>query len=248
MALEELDGLFSDITEADRATIKSILERNPSAASRLSQRETVYSAFVDGDVDKLAGVTATAQTVTQQPTTTVSSPAAVDMADLDRRLDERMGKIWDDPRLNERVEARAKAIAEQIALEAENCAGRRSAYLSDEIFTLRSRHREEYGKDLDRVGFEKFVNDNTGKYGSLTTAYEAFTETDRIQKIKDEAFKAGQAARATTEVSGVSQPGSTVASMFLKSNPMNTGVAASRGDALDAAAAAFRQLSGNRVN
>ena len=242
MALEELDGLFNDIAEGDRATIKAILERNANAAQRLTQRETVYTAFVDGDTTRLAALTTPA-------TTTVTSPASVDLADLDRRLDERFGKILDDPRLATVIETRAKTLAEQIARESEDRAVGRALKGGAEITTILHNHRTQYGKELDQAAYEKFVTDNSGKFVSLSAAYEAFTEADRIQKRIDEGVKAGLAAQQTTNVPGVSQPGaSSPAGMFMKANPMNTGVAAQRGDALDAAAAAFRQLSNARVN
>jgi hypothetical protein len=246
MAIEELDGLFSDLSnDADKTAMREILARNQKVADRLTQRETVYTAFVDGDTAALARVTAP-PVVTTPPV--VSSPASVDLDAINRNLDERMGKIFEDPRFNTAVETRAKALAEQISKQAEERAVGRALKGGAEITTILHNHRVTYGKELDQTAYEKFVTDNSGKFISLTAAYEAFTEADRIQKIKDDAFKAGQAARATTEVPGTTQVGAeTPAGMFIKSNPMNTGAQAARGDALDAAAAAFRTLSAARV-
>lgn len=240
MALEELDGLFNDIAEADRATVKAILERNPNAVTRLNQRETVYTAFVDGDTAKLATVTAPSAATATQTT------PAFDLDALNKNLDERFGKFNTD--FDSRVEARAKAIAEPLIRAGIEQAVARSLKGGAEITTILHNHRQTYGKELDQTAYEKFVTDNPGKFISLTAAYEAFTENDRIEKIKADAFAAGQAARATNEVPGVSQPGSPVASMFLKSNPMNAGAAAQRGDGIDAAANAFRALRESRVN
>jgi len=162
-------------------------------------------------------------------------------------MDERLGKIFEDPRLATAIETRAKTIADGLVKDAENRAVGRAAYLSDEIFTLRTRHRNDYGEELDTKAVEKFMEANPGKFASLTATYEAFTEAKRIKKLEDAAFARGQAARQTSDVPGTSLPSSPVASMFVKSNPMNTGTAAARGDALDAAAQAFRQLSNARV-
>lgn len=244
MALEELDGLFNDIAEGDRATIKAILERNANAAQRLTQRETVYTAFVDGDTTRLAALTTPATT-----TTTVTSPASVDLADLDRRLDERVDKIFADPRFNTAVEARAKTLADAAIAAATDGIVGRALKGGAEITTILHNHRTQYGKELDQPAYEKFVTDNAGKFVSLSAAYEAFTENERIQKKIDDGVRAGLAAQQTANVPGVSQPGAgTPAGMMIKANPMNTGVAAQRGDAIDAAAAAFRQLSNARVN
>lgn len=247
MALEELDGLFNDLaSDADKTALREILGRSQKAADRLTQRETVYTAFVDGDTAALARVTAPPATATAPPV--VSSPASVDLDAINRNLDERMGKIFEDPRFNTAVETRAKALAEQIAKDAENRAVGRALKGGAEITTILHTHRTTYGKELDQAAYEKFVTDNAGKFVSLTAAYEAFTEADRIKKLEDDAFKRGQAARATTEVPGTTQVGAqTPAGMFIKSNPMNTGAQAARGDALDAAAAAFRTLSAARV-
>lgn len=246
MALEELDGLFNDLAnDADRTAMREIITRSQKAADRLTQRETVYTAFVDGDTATLARVTAP-PVVAAPPV--VSSPAAVDLAELDKRLDERMGRVFEDPRFATAVETRATALAKKMADEAENRAVGRALKGGAEITTILHNHRVTYGKELDQAAYEKFVTDNAGKFISLTAAYEAFTEADRIKKLEDDAFKRGQAARATTEVPGTTQVGAeTPAGMFIKSNPMNTGAQAARGDALDAAAAAFRTLSAARV-
>lgn len=245
MALEELDGLFNELaSDADRTAMREILTRNQKASDRLTQRETVYTAFVDGDTAALARVTA--PPVVTPPV--VSSPASVDLDAINRNLDERMGRIFDDPRFATAVETRATALAKKMADEAENRAVGRALKGGAEITTILHAHRTTYGKELDQPAYEKFVTDNAGKFVSLTAAYEAFTEADRIKKLEDDAFKRGQAARATTEVPGTTQVGpSSPAGMFIKSNPMNTGTQAARGDALDAAAAAFRSLSAARV-
>lgn len=236
--LEELDGLFNDLVEADRATMKAILERNEKAATRLGQRETVYTAFVDGDTIKLAALTTPAVTTTP----------AVDLDSINRGLDERMGKFFDDPRFDTAVERRAKVLAEQMSKDAENRAVGRAAYVSDEIYTIRSTHAKEFGEELPRADFEKFVTDNQGKYGSLAAAHDAFVSEKRIQKRVDAARAEGMAARQTNEVPGTSLPSSPVAQMFIKSNPTVSGVAAGRGDALDAASLAFRELRNARAN
>ena len=243
MAIEELDGLFSDLSsDADKTAMREILARNQKATDRLTQRETVYTAFVDGDTAALARVTAPPAVAAP----VVSTPASVDLADLDRRLDERMGRVFEDPRFDTAVETRAKALAEdRCKAKRENRAVGRALKGGAEITTILHNHRVTYGKELDQAAYEKFVTDNSGKFISLTAAYEAFTEADRIKKLEDDAFKRGQAARATTEVPGTTQVGAeTPAGMFVRANPMNTGAQAARGDALDAAAAAFRTLSG----
>jgi hypothetical protein len=244
MAFEELDSLFNDMTEADKTAMKGILERNAPAATRLTQQNTVYTAFVDGDTAALATLT------TPKPPPVVSSPASVDLDALNRSLDARFDKIYEDPRFNTAVEARAKTIAEGLVAKGIETAVGRSVNVADDIFTIRASHREEFGEVLDRKPFEDFFVANAPKFGnSLTVAYDAYVAEKRIQKRVDAARAEGAAATATREVPGVSQPGaSSPAGMFIKSNPMNNGAAADRGTALDAAAAAFRSLQQARVN
>ena len=91
MALaDDISDLLATFPEADRATMLAAFERNPNAATHLTQRETVYKAFVDGDTSALANAT---RTVTPP---VVTSPA-VDLDAINRTLAERMGKIFDDP-------------------------------------------------------------------------------------------------------------------------------------------------------
>jgi len=242
MAFEELDQLFNDMTDADKTAMKGILERNAAAAQRLTQRETVYTAFVDGDTAALATLT------TPKVVPTVTSPASVDLDALNRSLDARFDKIYEDPRFNTAVEARAKTIAEGLVAKGIETAVGRSVNVADDIFTIRASHREEFGEVLDRKPFEDFFVANAPKFGnSLTVAYDAYVADKRTQKKIDDGIKLGLAAQHTREVPGVSQPGaSSPAGMFIKSNPMNSGTQAARGDALDAAAAAFRSLQAAR--
>jgi len=240
MAFEELDGLFNDLVDADKTAIKGILERNAAAAQRLTQRETVYTAFVDGDTAKLATLTT--------PTAITTTPA-MDMDALNRSLDERFNKVYEDPRFATAVEARAKTIAEDLVKKGIETAVGRSVNVADDIFTIRASHREEFGEVLDRKPFEDFFVANAAKFGnSLTLAYDAYVSDKRTQKKIDDGIKLGLAAQQTREVPGGSQPGAgSPAGMFIKSNPMNSGTQAARGDALDAAAAAFRSLQAARV-
>jgi len=244
MAFEELDGLFNDLaSDADKTAMREILTRSRKAADRMTQREIVYTAFVDGDTAALAAVT------TPKTTPTVSSPTSVDLEALNRSLDERLGKVFDDPRFNTAVEARAKAIAEDLVKKGIETAVGRSVNVADDIFTIRASHREEFGETLERKPFEDFFVANAAKFGnSLTLAYDAYVADKRTQKKIDAGIAAGLAARHTSDVPGVSQPGAgTPAGMFIKSNPMNSTTQAARGDALDAAAAAFRSLQAARV-
>jgi hypothetical protein len=243
MAFEELDQLFNDMTDADKTAMKGILERNAAAAQRLTQRETVYTAFVDGDTAALATLT------TPKVVPTVTSPASVDLDALNRSLDARFDKIYEDPRFNTAVEARAKTIAEGLVAKGIETAVGRSVNVADDIFTIRASHREEFGEVLDRKPFEDFFVANAAKFGnSLTLAYDAYVADKRTQKKIDAGIAAGLAARNTTDVPGVSQPGaSSPAGMFMKANPMNSTTQAARGDALDQAAAAFRSLQAARV-
>jgi hypothetical protein len=244
MAFEELDQLFSDMTEADRTAVKGILERNAPAAQRLSQRETVYTAFVDGDTAKLATLTTPVATV---PVVTTPS---VDLDALNRSIDDRLGKIYDDPRFVTAVETRAKTLADAaIAAARQNIIGA-GAEVADQIYLIRSTHQKEFGTELDRSKFDPFFTENAAKYGhNLMSAYNAFVNEDRINKRVEAARAEGLAASATRDVPGVSQPGAaSPAGMFMAANPMNTGAASKRGDALDAAAAAFRNLRQASVN
>ena len=52
-------------------------------------------------------------------------------------------------------------------------------------------YQTEFGKTLDRTAFGKFITE--GKYASVEMAYKAYTEQDRLDKVKADAFAQGQA-------------------------------------------------------
>jgi hypothetical protein len=242
MALaDDISDLLATFPEADRATMLAAFERNPNAATHLTQRETVYKAFVDGDTSALANAT---RTVTPP---VVTSPA-VDLDAINRTLDERMGKIFDDPRFDTAVERRAKVLADAAIKAASDGIVGRALKGGAEITSIMHTHRTEFGKELDQPAYEKFVTDNGNKFATLTDAYNNFVSEERINKRIEAARAEGAAHRATTEVPGTSLPNSSSpAGMFIKSNPMNTGAQTARGDAIDNAAAAFRTLQAARV-
>lgn len=241
MAIEELDDLLNTFAEADRPAMRAAIERNQPAMDRLTTQKTVYDAFIGGDADALARATAAKPAV--------SSPA-IDLDALNRDIDTRMGKIFDDPRFATAVETRAKTLAEAaVAAARQNIIGA-GAEIADQIYQIRSTHKAEFGVELDRAKFDPFFTENAAKYGhNLKLAYDAFVNEDRINKRVEAARAEGAAHRATTEVPGGSQPGvGTPLRGFMDKNPMNNGGAAARGDAIDAAANAFRTLREQRVN
>ena len=241
MALEELDGLFNDLaSDADKTAMRDILTRSQKAADRLTQRETVYTAFVDGDTAALARVTAPPVVVAP----VVSTPTSVDLADLDRRLDERMGSVFEDPRLKTVITAEATALAEKMVKAAEERAVGRALKGGAEITTILHNHRVTYGKELDQAAYEKFVIDNSGKFISLTAAYEAFTEADGSRELEDDALKRGQADTRHNRSSwhNASRCRNSRRNVH-EGEPDEYRRAGARGDALDAAASRIPHLS-----
>lgn len=238
MALQDdIKDLLDTFPEADRATMLAAFEKNPNAAAALTSRETVYRAFVDGDTQALANVTRSA----------VTTPA-VDLDALNRSLDGRFDKIFDDPRFDTAVERRAKVLADAAIKAASDGIVGRALKGGAEITSIMHTHRTEFGKELDQPAYEKFVTENGNKFASLTEAYNTFVSEERINKRIEAARAEGAAHRVTTEVPGTSLPTSqSPAGMFVRANPMTSTTQAARGDALDAAAAAFRSLQAARV-
>lgn len=242
MAIEELDDLINSFAEADRATVKEILERNKDAESRLTSQNTVYKAFVDGDTDALAKAT--------KPVTPAVTSPTLDLNALDSHLDTWAERLWTSPKFTEAVETRAKTLAEQMSKAAEDRAVARGAYLSSEIFEIMDSHRGEFGKPLDRPAFEKFVTENAGKFSSLKAAHDAYVGEERVNLRIEKGVKERLAAQQTSEVPGTSLPTSaSPLGVFIRHNAERTGAKddASRGPAIDSAVKAFRELQGGRA-
>lgn len=239
MAIEELDDLLNSFAEADRATVKEILGRNKDAESRLTSQNTVYKAFVDGDTKALANAT----------TPTVTSPT-LDLTQLDSHLETWSDRLWTSPKFTEAVETRAKTLAQTMVKEAEDRAVARSAYVSDELYSIRAAHAREFGEEMDSKAFETFVKDNTGKYASLTAFHDAMVSEKRIEARVKKGVKEALSAQQTSEVPGTSLPTSpTPLGQLIRHNMERTGAKddASRGPAIDSAAKAFRELQVGRT-
>src|ERR1700690_866193 len=136
----ELSDLLNTVAEADRPAMREMLTRNPSAATMLTSRETVYKAFVDGDPVKLAAATALANPANPNPAnpnpanpnSPANQPIGLCLYQINTLLDAKVNAIYTSPQFGTAVETRAKEIAKTM-FEAEraNIIGR-SAEISAE--------------------------------------------------------------------------------------------------------------------
>lgn len=251
MAFEELDDLLNTFAEADRSAMREILTRNNDGAAELARRNTVFKAFVDGDqaaIDKVTaqgpGVPKPGATTPPTPTTPpspVSSPA-FDLAALDARLT----SLRTD--FETATESRIKTLETKLA-EAEQRAVSRAAYLSSEIYEIMDSHRTEFGKNIDRGAFEKYVNDNQGKFTSLRAAHDAFVSEERLENRAKKRADEIVAAHQTSQVPGTSLPtaNSPLGQMIRANAKATSPVEQGRGTTLDEAAKAFRNLQTGRA-
>lgn len=253
MAFEELDDLLNGFAEADRQQLKDILGRNADAASQLSSRESVYKAFVDGDTAEITRITGgnkttAATTAATTSTTSTTTSAALDAAALDARLSDFRTNIFNSPEFSAAVDTRAKTLAETMVKEAENRAVARSAYLSSEIYEIMDSHRTEFGKNLDRAGFEKFVTDHPGMT-SLRAAHDAFVSEERLEARAQKRATEIVAAKQTSDVPGTSLPTATTPlGQMIRANAKAVGAGeGARGTAIDSAVKAFRELQTGRT-
>jgi hypothetical protein len=247
--MNELDELVAQFGD-DAAAMRQILDRNAAGRASLEGRETVYKAFVGGDetaMTQLARDNAAAAATAAAATT---RSAAFDLdamnAALDARMTSRFSAFTESPEFNTAVEKRATTIAESRFKQSEGDLIGRAAKLSDEIYTIRSSHAREFGKELDTPAFEVFLTANAGKFNGLPAAHDAYVQEERITARIDRGVREKMAASQTTEVPGTSLPTSqSPLGAMIRANPANAATTA-RGDGIDNAVKAFRQLQSDR--
>lgn len=229
MAFEELDDLLNTLgNDADRATMRDMLARNPNAAQALTARQTVYSAFVDGDPNAMAVAAQGGQpgqpgqpispTSSAQPTfaaqpaqpaqpfsATPSHPLT--RAELQQIIADQLRGTYATPEFATAVEARAKEIAaQQFATERNNLIGV-GAEVADQLYTIRASHYREFNEELDSPKFKEFFGQNAARYGnSLPEAYNAYVAERRTQARIDKGIADSLAMRATSDVPGGAIP------------------------------------------
>ena len=211
----ELDDIINSLAEADRPAMRTLLTNNPSAASLLTSRETVYKAFIDGDPVRMQAAAASAQTTTTPATTPppaatpppASQSLALGLDQITALLNEKVASIYTSPQFAAAVEERAKAIA-KTAFESEraNVIGR-SAEISDTITSIRESHLREFAEPLDSAAFKTFYAAEGPKYGNdLQGSYNAYVSEKRTAKKISDGIAAGLAAQATAAVPGAGVP------------------------------------------
>lgn len=244
--LNDLLALFGD----NKAAALELFSKSPEAQAALVGRETVYRAFSTGDEAELSRLSGGSRQ--QQQQTGPAGSSFLELAKLDSELDTRMTSRFKNFRESDdfrsEVKTTAKAIAEELFKSREAEILSKTIGTADEIYLIRSGHKDEFGKELDRKAFETFIDANPGKYGSLTSAHDAYVQEERLtaraKKMADDIV----AAQQTRDVPGNSlSSGSTPLSKMIQGNKL-TKAEEGRGPALDSATAAFRQLRQSQVN
>lgn len=258
MAIEELDELVNLFDAEDRAAVTQALERSPVARARVQSQQALYKAFVESDSDAAAelsrqqaasnsggngtGAGMGAGTTTQNATTSPS----FDLNQIETLITERLKPVTSrlDADLSEdRLEKVVTKIAEKLTPALLN----QATANADALYLIRTSHREEFGKELDRPAFEKFVSEHPGKFANWTDAHDAYVQEERINVRIAKGIAEGRLNAASNDVPGSSLPNShsplTPIGSFIRSNPLNkTANGEARGEQLDAATKAFRAL------
>lgn len=260
---QELEALLTTFAEADRPAARDLFLRNQAAQSYVQSRESVYSAFIDGDTARIQQVTQQqqqqqppAQQQQQPPQQTQQQqqqqPLSLGLDQINALLDARVQKVYTSPEFTAAVDAAAEKKAKTL-FEAErtNVIGR-SAEISDEITRIRESHLREFNEPLDSAAFKEFYGKEGPKYGNgLTATYDAFVGEKRIAKRIADGVAAGLAAAATNNVPGASVPttNNPMAPNFVDHNlkiitPAGSATPPASADA-DKAAQAFAAMRGN---
>ena len=214
----ELESLLATFAEADRPAMREALTRNPAAVSHLQSRETVYSAFVDGDPARIQQVTQQSQQQPpivqqqQQPTQPVQQqqqqqPLSLGLDQISALLDARVQKVYTSPEFTAAVDSLAEKKAQTLFETNRATIIGASAELAAQISSLYDAHRAEFGEALDKAKFEEYYKTEGPKHGNrLQETYDAYVSQRRIDKKIADGIAAGLAAQATSNVPGASVP------------------------------------------
>jgi hypothetical protein len=264
MALDELNDILALLGDSDKTTLTDVLTRNEAARVALEGRESIFKAMVGGDQaaverathlarQQAAGGGQQQQQNNQQQQQQQS--ASVDLDDIWGKLSTRV-----DAKFTEQFAARqtdirtlAKAVAEEVAKSYEGVVLGKAAKTSDEIYQIRRTHASEFGEELDTAALEKYLTDNPGKFNSLTTAHDSYVQQKRIDKAIADGISRGMETAETNRVAGHSALPDTMMGQMIANNTKRIDAAQgttngqARGEHLDAAAKAFRDLQNKRA-
>jgi hypothetical protein len=256
MAIQELEELFATFQKPeDRAVLEQLLESNQAARDYVTSGADLYKAFGEGDPAALTRVQAkAAEKVT--PTTpaaksAVSTPA-FDMTQFETMVDQKaeakarliFEQLLGQDVFTSKVTGIVKKTADELAPSIYAISSRNA----NEIYDIKSAHKDEFGEPLDMTKFNEFLEGNKGKFASLPDSHNAFVAEKRIQNRIALGIREGIVAERSKHVPGGTlgsntQPGPNMgmANAFVAANKL-TKSESERGPAMDQAAAAFRQL------
>jgi hypothetical protein len=257
MAIQELDDLFGLLaTPEDKAQLERILTTNQQVLDQVKSSMELHRAFVDCDraaIQRLEAAKPTIQnsmTITPTPvpaaaatTTSPASPAspAFDMTKLDELVEQRTRSIFDQllktDTFNSAVKGLVKTTADELAPNMYSTASR----TANEIYDIKSAHKDEFHSPLDMTKFNEYLETNKGKFSTLTDSYNSFVNEERVQARIKQGIQEGLVAERSTQVPGGTLGKSktpSMADMFVAVN--KTKFDDARGTGLDQAAQALR--------
>lgn len=223
---------LTDLLDADgKAKLATLLAANPKVAvddRRMSELFGIYLGADDTPASASTSEPAAAATHTPAlpaAAATTSAPAPASSAtapnpELKSILDTLTG-------LKTSIDERFKNVVtmdkvNELGAQLLNTATARALKQADEISLIRETNRKEFGVEMDRAVFEKFVTDaefevedptthvkvKRNKYSTLTDAYNAMVSQQRI----DAKIAAGIAEGVKQKTSGATVPGQTTSS------------------------------------
>jgi hypothetical protein len=254
MAIQELDDLFGMLaTPEDKLQFEQILERNKAAQDQVKSSMELHRAFVDGDSAAIRrleqnkptiqnSMTITPTAVPTTPPPAVTSPA-FDMTKLDELVEQRTRSLFDQllktDTFNTAVKGLVKTTADELAPNMYSTASR----TANEIYDIKSAHKDEFHAPLDMTKFNEYLTTNQGKFATLTDSYNSFVNEERVQARIKQGIQEGVAAERSNQVPGGTLGKSTIPSMADRFVAVNkTKFDEARGQGLDQAAQAFRRL------
>lgn len=248
---------LTDLLDADgKAKLATVLAANPKVAVDDRRMSELFGIYLGAD-DTPASASEPAAAATHTPAlpaaaATTSAPAPASSAtapnpELKSILDTLTG-------LKTSIDERFKNVVtmdkvNELGAQLLNTATARALKQADEISLIRETNRKEFGMEMDRAVFEKFVTDaefevedpNThvkvkrNKYSTLTDAYNAMVSQQRI----DAKIAAGIAEGVKQKTSGATVPGQTTSSAL---SPAQQVIAKAKKDAATAGGTGLQNL------
>ena len=187
MAKTITEQLMALLSPEEQAVLRAKIDANPTLVAQDKKSAEIYSIYA-GEIDEPAApvvaapatVTpaATTPSATAAPTAPSASTAGAEFAALTAKLDTLSATLTGQL---DQIKKDFVPVSELPKYRADMLAA--SIKAADDIMQVRFAHRNEFGTDLDRDAFEKFVNEQQAagvRFKDMKSAHDTFVADKRV--------------------------------------------------------------------